>query len=176
MSHNILRFDPADRTLAHVEEISTKQPYRWLAAGWQDLVGAPAASIGYGVLFAIASYLITLIVVLNQWFYLLLPLLGGFFLVAPALGLGLYEISRRLEKGEQPTLGQALSAIFFNRFHVATMGALLTVVVLAWMMTANLIFVGLAGGITPSFENALWYLFSAASSSTGSMSPPWAPC
>jgi hypothetical protein len=35
------------------------------------------------------------------------------------------------------------------------MGALLTVVVLAWMMTANLIFVGLAGGITPSFENAL---------------------
>lgn len=27
------------------------QPYRWLAAEWDDLRRAPAASIGYGVLF-----------------------------------------------------------------------------------------------------------------------------
>ena len=161
MSHHILSFDSRHRTLAHVEDVTTEQPYRWLAAGWKDLRSAPAASIGYGLLFVIASYLITLVVVLNQWFYLLLPLLGAFFLVAPALGLGLYEISRRLERGEQPTLAQAFSAIFHNPFYISTMGAFLAVVLLAWILVANLIFVGLAGGITPSFENALGYLFSA---------------
>jgi uncharacterized membrane protein len=160
MSHLILGLDSRHRTLARVEDIPTEQPFRWLAAGWRDLRRAPAASIGYGVLFVIASYLITLAVVVNQWFYLRLPLLGGFFLVAPALGLGLYEISRRLEQGGEPTLDQALSAIFFNRFHVATLGAFLTVLLLAWIMVANLIFVGLAGGITPSFDQALGYLFS----------------
>jgi uncharacterized membrane protein len=111
-------------------------------------------------LFVVASYLITLGVILNQWFYLLLPLLSGFFLVAPALGLGLYEISRRLERGEQPNLGQALSAIVSNRFYVGTMGAFVTVALLAWVMCANLIFVGLASGVSPSFGNALGYLFS----------------
>ncbi|MFZ0788294.1 MAG: DUF2189 domain-containing protein, partial [Chromatiaceae bacterium] len=155
-----LSFDPMHRILAQVEVIPTEHPYRWLAAGWNDLRRAPAASIGYGVLFVIASYLITLGVVLNQWFFLFLPLLGGFFLVAPALGLGLYEISRRLENGDRATFGQALSAILYNRFHVATMGAFLAVVLLFWIMAANLIFVGLAGGITPSFANAVRYLFS----------------
>lgn len=160
MSHHILSLDPTHHTLADVGDVTTEHPYRWLAAGWNDLRSAPAASIGYGLLFMIASYLVTVAVVLNQWFYLLLPLLVGFFLVAPALGSGLYEISRRLERGEQPTLAQALMAIRSNPFHITTMGAFLAVVLLAWITTANLIFVGLAGGITPSFENALGFLFS----------------
>lgn len=162
MSHLVLGLDPGHRTLAQVEDIPTTQPYRWLAAGWKDLRRAPAASISYGVLFVALSYLITYAVVWHQWFYLLLPLLGGFFLVAPALGLGLYEISRRLERGEKPTLRQAVAAIFSNKFHVATMGAFLAVVLLAWIMVANLIFVGLASGITPSADQAFGYLFSAA--------------
>jgi uncharacterized membrane protein len=162
VSHLILSFDPSHRTLAQVQDIPAEQPYRWLAAGWQDLRRAPLASIGYGVVFAITSYLITLLVVFDQWFYLLLPLLGGFFLVAPALGLGLYDISRRLEQGERPTLGQALAAIVRNCFYMSTMGAFLTVVLLAWIMVANLLFVGLASGISPSFGNALGYLFSVA--------------
>ncbi|MGE5154884.1 MAG: DUF2189 domain-containing protein [Bdellovibrio bacteriovorus] len=160
MSHLILGFAPKHPILAHVEDIPLDQPVRWLAAGWKDLRRAPAASLGYGMLFVIASYLITLAVVVNQWFYLLLPLLGGFFLVAPALGLGLYEISRRLEQGQEPTLAQVLSAVFFNRFQIATLGAFLTVVLLAWIMVANLTLVGLASGITPSFDQALGYLFS----------------
>jgi len=111
MSHHILSLGPTHRTLADVKDVTTEHPYRWPAAGWKDLRSAPAASIGYGLLFVIVSYLVTPVVVLNQWFYLLLLLLGGFFLVAPALGSGLYEISRRLERGEQPTLAQALTAI-----------------------------------------------------------------
>jgi uncharacterized membrane protein len=160
MSHFVLSLGLTHRPLAQVQDITTEHPYRWLAADWKDLRSAPAASIGYGVLFVIASYLITLGVILNQWFFLFLPLLSGLFLVAQALGLGLYEISRRLERGEQPNLGQALSAIASNRYHISTMGALVTVALLAWIMCANPIFAGLASGVSPSFGNALAYLFS----------------
>jgi uncharacterized membrane protein len=160
MSHHFVCLDPTHRTVADVEAVTIQHPFCWLSAGWTDLRRAPAASIGYGVLFVIASYLVTLLVVFNQWFFLLLPLLGGFFLVAPALGSGLYEISRRLEQGERPTLTHALTAIRRNPFHINTMGAFLAVVLLGWIMVANLIFVGLAAGITPSFGNALGYLFS----------------
>jgi len=160
MSHFVLSLGPTHRPLAQVQDITIAHPFRWLAAGWEDLRRAPAASIGYGVLFVVLSYLITVTVVLHQWFYLLLPLLSGFFLVAPALGLGLYDISRRLERGEQPTLGQALSAIATNRFYVGTMGAFVTVVLLAWLLCANLIVAGFASGVSPSLGNALGYLFS----------------
>jgi hypothetical protein len=159
-SRNRLSLGPTHRPLADVQDITTEHLYCWLAAGWKDLRSTPAANIGYGVLFLIASYLVTLVVVFNQWFFLLLPLLGGFFLVAPALGSGLYEISRQLERGERPTLARALTVIRRNAFHITSMGAFLAVVLLAWIMVANLVFVGLAQGITPSFGNALGYLFS----------------
>lgn len=160
MTHAVSSLDPSHRDLAHIEEISAAHPWRWLRAGWRDLRQAPAASVGYGALFVIASYLMTLIVVFNQAFYLLVPLLGGFFLVAPALGMGLYEISRRLERGETPTLGQAIAAIGFNRFNVTTMGAFLLVLFAAWIMAAVLIFAGLSAGVTPALDNAFGYLFS----------------
>ena len=161
MSHAIISLYAVPRELAHVEDITTAHPRRWLAAGWRDLRRAPASSIAYGVLFVIASYLITLGLVLYQLYYLLLPLIGGFFLVAPALGVGLYEISRRLERGETPTLLQAMSAIGRRRFQLSTMGAALVVIYVIWLMAANLIFALLGSGITPTAENALAYLLSA---------------
>lgn len=160
MTHNIISFDPSHRSLAHVEDITTSHPYRWLAAGWKDLRQAPMASIGYGALFAIVSYVITIVLIFNELYFLLLPLLGGFFLVAPALGMGLYEISRRLEKDEKPTLAQAIASMNTNRFQVMTLGAFLMVLLTIWMMLAAVIFVGLSSGITPNLENALGYLFS----------------
>jgi uncharacterized membrane protein len=160
MTHHVLSYDPSHRTIARVEEMPFHQPFYWLSAGWTDMLRAPAASIGYGLLFVAISYAITLIVMLNQLYFLLLPLLSGFFLVAPALGMGLYEMSRRLEKGESPTLGQALMAIVRLRFEVSTMGAFVTAVLLAWILVANLIFVGLSVGITPTPAYALDYLFS----------------
>lgn len=146
--------------IAHVAEITTAHPWHWLAAGWRDLTQAPAVSIGYGTLFVIASYLITLGVAYNGLLYLLLPLLGGFFLVAPACALGLYEISRRLEQGQTPTLWHAFCALRRNSFQVLNLGVALVVVYLFWLMAANLVFATLTSGVTPSFENFLPFLFS----------------
>jgi uncharacterized membrane protein len=149
-----------DRKLAQVEDITTEQPWIWLAAGWRDMKRTPATSIGYGVLITIVSYLLTLGTVATGMLYLIPVLLGGFFLVAPALGLGLYEVSRRLEKGESGNFLHALKAIGRHSFAVSTMGAAMVVCFVAWFLAANLTFMVMNSGITPTAENILPYLFS----------------
>lgn len=160
MSHTILSTYSDHRKLAQVEDVTTGHPWRWLAAGWQDLKRTPATSIGYGVLITIVSYLLTLATALSGLFYLVPVLLGGFFLVAPALGLGLYEISRRSEQGEPANFMHALRAIARHSFAISTMGAAMAVCFVAWFLAASLIFMLMNSGITPTLENALPYLFS----------------
>ncbi|WP_321527641.1 DUF2189 domain-containing protein [Sedimenticola selenatireducens] len=160
MSHTILSTYSDHRKLAQVEDITTDHPWRWLVAGWQDLKRTPATSIGYGVLITIASYLLTLGTVATGLFYLLPILLGGFFLVAPALGLGLYEVSRRVENGETANFMHALRAIGKHSFAISTMGAAMAVCFIAWFLAASLIFMLMNSGITPTMENVIPYLFS----------------
>jgi uncharacterized membrane protein len=160
MTHTVFSTYSDHRPLAHVEEITTAHPWRWLAAGWRDLRRTPATSIGYGTLFAIVSYLTTLGTLWSGLFYLIPALLGGFFLVAPALGLGLYEVSRRLERGEPADFRHALKAIGRHSFEVSTMGAALVVIYVAWLLAANLVFALMSSGVTPTLGNALPYLLS----------------
>jgi len=108
MTHSISRFAPEHRVWAQVEDVTVDPPLQWLRSGWRDLRRTPAASIGYGTLFTIASYLVTLPIVVSPTFVLFLPLLFGFLLATPALAAGPYEISRRLERGEKPHFGLAI--------------------------------------------------------------------
>lgn len=159
MLHTVTSFDERAIPIAHLNDITMDRPWQWLAQGWRDVRRAPAASIGYGAIFVITSYAITLSLVFSGNFYLLLPLAAGFFLVAPLLGIGLYEISRRLEKGEQPSFLHAVVAWRTNIYHVLNMGVVLVVAFLAWIMAANLIFIGLFQGITPTPANFIPALF-----------------
>ncbi|MEA3275695.1 MAG: DUF2189 domain-containing protein [Pseudomonadota bacterium] len=161
MSHTVNAFYGAPTTIARIRDIPFDRPWRWLAAGWSDLRRAPAASLGYGAFFVIVSYLLVISLVMTGTYYLLLPMAAGFFLVAPFLGIGLYQISRSLEQGDTPSISQAFGAWFVHRFHVATMGAVLVVIFMAWIMLANLLFVFLFSGITPTWENFLPAIFSA---------------
>lgn len=149
MLHTVTSFNERAVPIAHINHITMDRPWQWLAQGWRDLRRAPAASIGYGAIFVITSYIITLSLFFSGSFYLLLPLAAGFFLVAPLLGIGLYEISRRLERGEQPNFLHAVVAWRTNIYHVLNMGVVLVVAFLAWIMAANLVFVSLFQGITP---------------------------
>lgn len=160
MTQPIRSHDGTDRIVAQVEEVTVAHPFRWLRAGWQDLRRAPVASIGYGALLTMASYLITLWVVVNpNFFHFLLPLLFGFFLVGPALGVGPYEISRRLERGEQPHLGGALAALWSRGLRVMVLGAFMLLLLIIWIGFVAAIFEGRIG-LTPALGNALVALLS----------------
>jgi hypothetical protein len=93
MKHSIDHFSPSGFVLPGIRQISMDRPLAWLKAGWHDLKANPLPSLAYGLLFAIGGDLI--ILALLETPHLLTVSISGFFLVAPLLAAGLYELSRR---------------------------------------------------------------------------------
>lgn len=136
-----------------IRRIELDRPWRWLAAGWQDMRRTPVVSYSYGVLAAITGYLLTLGLYAAGLVHLILPLVAGFLIVGPILAVGLYEASRRGEQGQDTTLGQALSAFRRNGSQIALMGVALMLLAFAWIRIAALIFMLYWGLEPPSFED-----------------------
>jgi len=150
MNHAVIHHYDTPVTIAQVREIGTAQVWNWLAAGWKDIQAAPGRSLAYGVALAVASYLITLGVIASGLYFLIPLLLAGFFLVAPQLGIGLYEISRQLEAGEPPSWQATLQTFRENGFNLLTMGVILVVAMIAWMGLAQMVVALTYTGITPA--------------------------
>ncbi|MEA3276365.1 MAG: DUF2189 domain-containing protein [Pseudomonadota bacterium] len=148
-----------DHPMPKVNEITLDYPWEWLAKGWQDLTRAPGFSLAYGAVFVIVSYLLTLGLVAENMFFVIPPLAAGFFLVAPLLGIGLYQISDALEKGEEVRFCNALTAWKRNEVHLSAMAVVLVMVLLAWMLTALLVFALLYDQPVPTWENFIPVVF-----------------
>jgi uncharacterized membrane protein len=145
--------EPSRSLVLPVRRVSVEEPWTWLSAGWKDLCRAPAISLTYGAAFVVVSFLLTLGLWLAGLFYLVLPLAAGFMLVGPVVAVGLYEVSRRLERGESVTLAAALAAWRVNPGPIATMGLVLMLFLLAWIRLAFLIFALFFGATPPSWEH-----------------------
>lgn len=129
-----------DGPIPVVRRVEIDRPWTWLARGWNDLLAAPSISLAYGVLIAAASIALAATLMLVDLPYLLLPMAAGFFLVAPLIGVGLYETSRRLELGQPVSLQAALAAVKRNRAQLANLGIVLMLIHLLWVRAASLLF------------------------------------
>jgi len=123
-----------------IRHLDSEAPWRWLMAGWRDFVRAPRVSVSYGAVFTVVGYFTGVNVFNYNIYYLLLPLAAGFMLMGPLLGVGLYDISRRHERGEKATLFLALTAWRKNLGQIALMGMALMLFMLAWIRIATLIY------------------------------------
>lgn len=120
--------------------VDMDRPWRWLAAGWEDLRRAPGVGLTYGALAVVTSYALTLGLWAYDMAYLVLPLGAGFMLVGPVLAVGLYETSRRLEAGQPVSLAAAAMAFRRNPLQIALLGLVLTLALLFWVRIALLLF------------------------------------
>lgn len=122
------------------------RPWEWLAKGWRDLVARPAIGLVYGLLVWIVGIALTLgLRQLGQ--ETLLPVLaGGFLLVGPMLAVGLYDTSRALASGKNPSLAGSIKAGLGAAGRVGMLAAFLLIVYLAWVRLAFLLFALFFGG------------------------------
>jgi len=145
--------------LPNINEITLDHPWQWLAKGWKDLRLALRFSLAYGSAYVVVSYLLTFGLVYQQLFFIIPPLVAGFFLIAPLLGIGLYQISDNLERGEEVKFCNATRAWRRNEVHLSAMAIVLVLVVLVWMLAALLSFVLFYDQITPTWENFIPEVF-----------------
>ncbi|MCB1868521.1 MAG: DUF2189 domain-containing protein [Gammaproteobacteria bacterium] len=141
-----------------VKEVTLDHPWRWIEAGWADFRRAPAISLIYGLIFVLVSYLLVVWLYLSDRFFLVPPLTAGYFLVTPFLALGLYDVSRRLERDQTPDMGESFVAWRANPFNLFAMGLVLMLLLLFWMMAANFVFAIFYTGITPRLDELLQVL------------------
>lgn len=143
---------------AHV--VQPDAPWAWLAAGWRDLSKVPRISLAYGLLFAGVSGALTWGLFRLDLQHLLMPMAAGFMLVGPMLAVGLYETSRRLSENQAVGLRQALFVTTRSPAQLAFLGALLMLMLLAWVRIAQLIY-ALFFGLSdfPGFEQSVHLVF-----------------
>lgn len=131
--------EPAvDDVFPEIRRVDLAAPGRWLKAGWNDLCRAGGASLFYGSCFAAGGWLMG--IVFAHSYALFAGLVSGFLLVAPVLAMGLYELSRRIERGEAPALAPTLTAWRPNLPNIAILAAVLAVVLLIWARASAVIF------------------------------------
>jgi uncharacterized membrane protein len=127
-------------TLPAVNAIADDQPWLWLQRGWRDMAAAPQQSLVYGGGIVLASWVLFELLWAAEWTWLVLPMAGGFLLLAPVMAVGLYEISRRLEANEPVVLKDTLLLVL-RRPRIMIFGVILLLLHFAWIRTAMLWFV-----------------------------------
>lgn len=112
-----------------------------LAKGVSDFWDKPSHYLFLVLIYPIVGIVLTVWTTGGDLFPLLYPLATGFALLGPLAGLGLYEISRRRERGldghgayafhvlKSPALGS-----------IAVLGLMLAVCFVLWLMTANALY------------------------------------
>jgi len=152
----------ADAAPGLVRQIDSERPWTWLAAGWRDIERAPAITLVVGGAFVLFGWAVAWSLWQARLVYLLLPLAGGFALLAPLLAVGFYEVSRRLERGEPVILIDALFAWRRCEATIAGLGLVLLLLHLAWLRIATLLFALLFQAPAPVDEVIPALLFSRA--------------
>ena len=155
---------PVGAPAPRIRKVALDRPWAWLAAGWRDLTRAPWVSLAYGVLFALVGWAVTFGLWWIDAIYLILPLTAGFLIMGPLLAVGLYEVSRRHQRGEAASLVNAIVAFRANPSQIAFMGVTLLLLFLAWTRLAVLIFYLFFGLAPPSPMDFVGRVFFSADS------------
>jgi uncharacterized membrane protein len=136
-----------------VRKVKSSAVISWLKAGIKDTRRAGLASLFYGVFFALAGLIMHLVIVKAYW--LMAALTTGFLLLGPFLAMGLYDLSRRMELGEQAKLVPTLSAWRLNLINVGIFAGVLVVVLLIWARSSMVIFAIFFEGALPTFADVI---------------------
>jgi uncharacterized membrane protein len=114
--------------------------FRWLAAGWHDLLVQPAASLIYGFIVFLVSAVIVGGLFAFGWDYILFPAFAGFMVVGPIVAIGLYEKSRQVASGGPVSLARMIFVRPASGGQVLFTGVLLCLLMLLWMRAAVIIY------------------------------------
>ncbi len=120
-----------------------------LGQGLRDFQAMPLYGLAFGALYAGGGIVIVLCLTAFGMVYLAYPLAAGFALIGPFVAIGLYEVSRRREAGQQVTISGIWSTIR-SRSEIGWMAFVTLFVFVIWMYQVRLL-IALLLGLNASF-------------------------
>ncbi|WP_293802164.1 DUF2189 domain-containing protein [uncultured Bosea sp.] len=129
-----------------IKAITTRDLLEALRRGWEDFLAQPSHLVFIAVIYPVAGILLAQLTVSYNIFPLLFPLLAGFALIGPFAAIGLYEISRRREKGLDSSWIHAFEVLRSPSIRqILMLGAMLTGLFIAWLFSAWFLYRGILG-------------------------------
>ena len=107
---------------SHMRSLGFSDPFRWLARGLKDMRQHPGIALFYGLCFWGMAQVLAWVFKHKPEYTL--TMVSGCLLLGPFLAMGLYEVSRKLERGERPELS---SSILCWDQHIRSMSMLVLV-------------------------------------------------
>ncbi|MDO9599970.1 MAG: DUF2189 domain-containing protein [Azoarcus sp.] len=152
-------FHPLDQhfNLPHVRHVGASRPMQWLSRGWSDMRENLGASLAYGAFFAALGYLILAFAADKP--YLFIAAISGFFLVGPLAAAGLYEISRRHERGQSASLADSLKGLREHGDGLMYFGLFLAITLIGWERISAIMFALFYPGNVPELSNLFSQVF-----------------
>jgi uncharacterized membrane protein len=137
-----------------IRTIGLSDLHRALRLGWEDFKAVPSHAVILCVIYPVLGLMLARAVFGYSVLPLLFPIAAGFALIGPFAALGLYELSRRRERGEEPSAWDALDVLRSPSFGAMLgLGTLLLALFVTWVATAQAIYVAVFGyGGAPSFD------------------------
>ncbi|HJY88806.1 MAG TPA: DUF2189 domain-containing protein, partial [Candidatus Acidoferrum sp.] len=113
-----------------------------LRLGWEDFQAIPTHAVVLCVIYPVLGLVLFRLAVGYSVLPLLFPLAAGFTLIGPFAALGLYELSRRRERGEEAAAWDAMQVYRAPSFGaMLELGILLFVLFGTWIAVADAIYI-----------------------------------
>jgi len=148
-SDNIVRPEPqvsGTATPFVIRKIGLSDLSEALRLGWEDFKAVPSHAIILCVIYPVLGLVLFRMVLGYSVLPLLFPLAAGFTLIGPFAALGLYELSRRRERGEEAAAWDAIHVLRAPSFGaMLELGTLLLVLFIVWIAAADAIYIATFG-------------------------------
>lgn len=142
-SHDSLSDAHTGRELPVVRKIGVRDLSDALSAGFADFRSKPTHLFYLFLIYPVVGLLISRAFLgVEELVPMLFPMAAGFALVGPLAAIGLYELSRRRERGEDPTWREVFSVVQSPSIGaIARVGALVLAIFFLWLAAAQVIYI-----------------------------------
>ncbi len=112
-----------------------------LKAGMQDFLRAPLFGVAFSLVYVIGGLILYAIFLASGQSWWFIPIAVGFPLLAPFAATGLYEVSRRLERGENLSWSAVSGCVIAQRDRqIPSMAMVIMLAFMFWVFVAHTIF------------------------------------
>lgn len=133
-----------------VRRIAVSDVFDSLRRGFEDFWDKPSHYVFLCLIYPIVGVFLITWTSGGSAFQLVFPLMSGFALLGPFFGLGLYEISRRREQGQDTSWWHVFDVRHSPAIPaIAAIGGMLLVLFVAWLLTAQALYTWLYGDAAP---------------------------
>lgn len=139
-----------DMRAPRVRKIGIETIAESLRKGLDDFAALRSDVIFLVLVYPVAGALLAAMAFRADLLHMVFPLAAGFALLGPVAGIGLYEMSKRRERGEPAAIADALRVLRASTLvPVLALSAYLFVIFAAWLYAADAIHQRIMGAETP---------------------------